>query len=265
MKNHPSRELRRGKLKDCGRVRRHVISGRVISESSLYPSIRDFLEAQGYVVRAEAHHCDVVARKESELVVVELKRALTLELLAQGIERLKLTDSVYVAIPHPETFVRLKRTRELLPVVRRLELGLLFVDVRTGHVSVQLQPLPAQRRRQPKATRALLVELNGRTGDDNIGGTRGRKLVTAYRENSILVAVVLRRFGSMRPRDLRKLGTGEKTLSILSANFYGWFSRVDRGIYGLTPKGLKELEEWKSVVERKEAWLTESHPEACAA
>jgi hypothetical protein len=37
------------------------------------------------------------------------------------------------------------------------------------------------------------------------------------------------------------LGTGPKTTRILSSNFYGWFRRVDRGIYELTPAGRTEL------------------------
>jgi hypothetical protein len=43
---------------------------------------------------------------------------------------------------------------------------------------------------------------------------------------------------------LRDLGTGPKTLSILSSNFYGWFERIERGIYALKPQGKAEMEQF---------------------
>jgi hypothetical protein len=52
----------------------------------------------------------------------------------------------------------------------------------------------------------------------------------------------------MEPRQLRALGTGSKTLSILSRNVYGWFSRVDRGLYAVTPKGREALAKYPELV-----------------
>lgn len=225
------------------------------AESALYPPVRDFLQAQGFRVHAEARHCDVVGEREGELVIVELKRTLTLELLAQGVERQKLTDVVYVAIPKPEGSAAFPRVRALFPVLRKLELGLLGIDSRDSSVTVYVQPQLHQRRRQPRARRALLTELAGRSGDDNIGGSTRVKIVTAYRESAVLIAVALQRFGPMKPRDLRAIGTGPKTLSILSGNVYNWFTRVDRGIYGITDQGRSGLEQWKALAERKTALL----------
>lgn len=227
-------------------------------ESSLYPLVRDFLKSQGFVVHAEAHNCDVAGHRGEELVIVELKRSLNLELLSQGVARLKLTDLVYVAIPHPETSALQARVRSFFPVLRKLELGLLWVHEAHGEVSVALQPMPFQRRRQPRSRRALLTELAGRSGDDNIGGTHRTKLVTAYRESAVHIAVALRRLGPSKPRDLRKLGTGTKTLGILSGNVYGWFARVDHGIYQITEKGIAGLTQWRHVAARKEALLPPS-------
>lgn len=43
-------------------------------ETDLYPPVKAFLEAQGYVVKAEVARCDVVAvRGDEPPVVVELK------------------------------------------------------------------------------------------------------------------------------------------------------------------------------------------------
>jgi hypothetical protein len=228
------------------------------TESSLYPLVRDFLEKQGFVVHAEAKNCDVVGVKDGDLVVVELKVALSLELLAQGLERMKVSETVYVAVPAPKAAAQVARFKSFFPILRKLELGLLSVDMGNDLVTVLVQPQPYQRRRQPKARRALLLEIAGRSGSDNIGGSSRIKIITAYRESATLIAVALRRFGPMKPRDLRTLGTGPKTLSILSTNVYGWFSRQDRGIYALAEKGRVELANWQTLAERKEALLPDA-------
>jgi hypothetical protein len=86
--------------------------------------------------------------------------------------------------------------------------------------------------------------------DANIGGSTGKKLVTAYRESSIFIACCLERFGPLSPKKLRELGTEEKkTTSILSENHYGWFERVDRGIYSVTEEGKKALKQYEQLAE----------------
>lgn len=47
----------------------------------------------------------------------------------------------------------------------------------------------------------------------------------------------MKKYGQLSPRKLRELGTGEKTQSILSKNFYGWFEKVEKGIYKLSDRG----------------------------
>jgi hypothetical protein len=222
-------------------------------ESDLYEAVRDFLANQGFTVRGEVHGCDVVGTRGDEVVVVELKRHLSVDLLAQGVRRQRLTDVVYVAVPEPSGEAAWTRVRHALPVVRRLELGLLTVG--PGHVRVVTHPLPSQRRRERRRTRALLVEMAGRSTDGNLGGTTGRTLLTAYREQAIHVAVALERFGPSTPAELRAWGTGVRTLPILSANHYGWFERVDRGVYRLSPGAVDGLAQWPRVADAKRALL----------
>jgi hypothetical protein len=45
-----------------------------------------------------------------------------------------------------------------------------------------------------------------------------------------------------RPRDLRP--EAPRAASILYRNVYGWFERVDRGLYALTPSGQEALLLW---------------------
>ena len=69
------------------------------AEVELYAPVKAFLEGQGYVVKGEVRGCDVVGVRGAEPpVVVELKRGFGLDVVLQGIDRLSLTDAVYVAV-----------------------------------------------------------------------------------------------------------------------------------------------------------------------
>src|SRR2546425_13052144 len=72
------------------------------AEADLYPAVKAFLERQGYEVKAEICGCDVVATRGDEPpVIVELKLGFNLALVLQGIDRLALTDRVYLAVAQP--------------------------------------------------------------------------------------------------------------------------------------------------------------------
>ncbi|OPZ81770.1 MAG: hypothetical protein BWY76_02923 [bacterium ADurb.Bin429] len=224
---------------------------RISRESDLYPPLQAYLTAQGYTVRGEVVHCDVAASKGDELIVIELKRNLSLELLAQAAQRQKRCASVYVAIPRPPDVAKWKRQRrDVLHLLRRLELGLILVALEHSRkpVEVVFHPLPAERRLRKHARRAVLEEIAARSLDLNAGGSTRRKLVTAYREQAIRIAVILAQTGPMTPRQLREHGTGTKTLSILSRNVYGWFTRIARGLYALTETGHAAQAEYPELV-----------------
>ena len=220
-------------------------------ETDLYEPIRDYLVANGYQVQAEVKGCDVVAQKENELIVVELKRNFTTRLLVQAIDRQKITDAVYVALPGPYQ-PRTRRWRDIKRLLRRLEIGLLVVTGTSGSYRVEIvfHPLPFQRRKRASRKRAVIRETAARSGDHNRGGSTRRPIMTAYRENAIHIACCLDRLGPSSPKRLRELGTGAKTTSILSSNFYGWFRRVDRGVYELTPMGKQSLGDYGDLVLR---------------
>lgn len=229
-------------------------------ETDLSGPVRDYLEANGYTVRCEVKHCDMAACKGDDLIVIELKRQFNIDLLIQATARRSITDSVYVALPRPRAWDA--RWRGIMRLLKRLELGLILVTFspRSTRVEVVFHPLPSPPRKSRKARRAVLEEIAKRSGDYNRGGSSGQKLVTAYRENAIHIACCLERFGPMAPRGLRALGTGPKTLPILSGNVYGWFERVERGIYALTAQGRKELASYDTVAAEYRVRL-----DACAA
>ncbi len=224
-------------------------ANRNLTETDLALPVCRYLRDHGYTVRSEVRDCDITATKGDDLIIVELKRNFSTALLAQATKRQRITDSVYVALPRPS---RRKARSDIQHLLRRLELGLIFVSVngRPPRVEVVFHPIPFQRQKRKRARRAVLREMSQRSEDFNTAGSSQRKLVTAYRENAIQIACYLDVLGPMSPRQLRALGTGPKTLSILYSNFYGWFERIDRGLYALRPQAREELRQYPGLAEK---------------
>ncbi|WP_102262773.1 DUF2161 domain-containing phosphodiesterase [Mesobacillus jeotgali] len=223
-----------------------------IYEADLYEPLRKHFIKQGYRVNGEVHDCDLTAVKDEELIIVELKLNLNIDLLLQATRRQRLTDLVYIAIPKPKRISR-KRWNDIIQLVKRLELGLIIVSFSGNRKSVEIKVHPEPYKRMTsKNTRkktALIKEIEGRSADYNIGGSNKTKIMTAYKENCIQIACYLEKLGQMSPKALVALGTGDKTPLILQKNYYKWFERVERGIYVITEQGKKELEEYPKLVE----------------
>ncbi|MBM7663485.1 hypothetical protein JOC85_004361 [Bacillus mesophilus] len=235
-----------------------------LQEIDLYKPIQRYFVKEGYEVYGEVNDCDLAAVKEDELVVVELKLNLSVDLLVQATKRQRLTDSVYIAVPKPKYKLRSKKWTDLCHLVRRLELGLIIVSFSGNRKNVEVifEPTPFERKksRNNRKRNRVLKEISGRSADYNIGGSSRTKIITAYKENCIQIACYLQRYGDLSPKALRELGTGNKTSSILTKNYYGWFERVQRGVYTISEKGKKELNEnseellsyYKEMVKEKE-------------
>lgn len=213
-------------------------------ETDLYEPIRTFLEGEGYRVQAEVKHCDIAAQKDGKLVVVEMKKAFGLKLVYQGLERQALTDEVFVAIPRPKKGAREKAWRDMLRLLKRLELGLLTValDSPLQTVDVVLTPADSMIRKNKRKQAKLQAELDSRQTDGNIGGMTRRKIITAYREKVIRLACLLEREGEISLTELRERGLGELAV-LLSRNYEKWFVRVEKGVYTLSEKGTAALEQ----------------------
>ncbi len=222
-------------------------------ETELSAPVKAYLESHGYQVNCEVKDCDIVATRGDDLIIVELKTSVNLTLLVQATKRQSISDSVYVAVPAPTT--RNRQWRGTLTVLKRLEIGLLLVEEGAMGmvVSKQFDPIPYQRKKNTRSRRALLTEVADRSGDYNVGGSTKTTLMTAYRENAILIACCLSKLGPSSPKSLRNLGTGDKTTSILSANHYGWFQRVEKGVYELTDQGNVDSRSFKQIYQQAEA------------
>jgi hypothetical protein len=199
-------------------------------EVALYGPVKTLLESQGYSVKGEVVGCDVVAIRGDELpVIVELKRAFGLALVLQGIDRLAMTDAVYLAIG---TWPR--RPASVRRLCRRLGLGLIVVT--RGRATVVVDPLP-YRPRVSRARRGLLLEEHRRrVGDPTPGGSVRRPIMTAYRQEALRCAARLAT-GPAPLRAIRIEADAPRAGRILQSNVYGWFERVGRGTYELTEQG----------------------------
>lgn len=204
-------------------------------ESDLYPPVKSFLEAQGYSVKAEVGAADVMAcRGEDPPLIVELKTALNLPLILQGVARQGLFDHVYLAVPQPPKWTH--RYRDLIALLRRLGLGLL--TVREGRVEAHLDPGPYQPRKNAAKAGRLLREFQKRQGDPNIGGTTGIKRMTAYRQDALCLASALADApDGASPAALARSTGIARAGSILRDNYYGWFDHPAKGRYSLSVAG----------------------------
>ena len=221
-----------------------------MAESDLYKPVKVFLEKQGYEVKGEVRGCDVVAVKDGAMLVVELKQRFTLELILQGVERLALTDTVYLAVPQPTARSRGPNPwdKRVVKLCRRVGLGLMTVSAR-GRVEVIADPAPYQPRKNKRKTARLLSEYARRVGDPNRGGITRTKIVTAYRQEALRMAQALSDGVPKRPRDLKAICEAPRAGSILRDNHYGWFERIEKGVYALTEDGRKGLRQFASAKE----------------
>jgi len=208
-------------------------------ETELYAPIKAFLEGQGYEVKGEVDGADVVARRGGEPpIVVELKLGFNLDLVLQGLRRQAAVDLVYLAVPAARQGRR--RRRDVLGLCRRLGLGLIAVRLdRPGAAAVEvlLDPGSYRPRRRPTSEARLLREFQRRVGDPNTGGATRRPVVTAYRQDALRCAAVLKRQGPSRAADVAAKADVPAAGRMLRDDHYGWFERVARGVYQLTPQG----------------------------
>ncbi|WP_092368504.1 DUF2161 domain-containing phosphodiesterase [Cribrihabitans marinus] len=213
-------------------------------EQDLYPPVKALLERQGYTVKGEVGAADVVARRGTEPpVIVELKTRFSLGLFHQAIARMALTDLVYVAVPRPTGRTARRALRDNLALCRRLGLGLITVRA-DGRAEVQCDPGPYAPRKNKARTARLLREFDRLQGDPNAGGATRHGIVTAYRQDALRCAAHLARHGACRGAAVARATGVAAATRLMADNHYGWFERVERGVYGLTDAGRAGLTHW---------------------
>ncbi|WP_338044821.1 DUF2161 family putative PD-(D/E)XK-type phosphodiesterase [Paenibacillus lignilyticus] len=229
-------------------------------ETELYPPIKSYFEKQGFEVKSEIMHCDLVAihPDTNETILVEMKKTFNLALLLQGIERLRLNGHVILAVERNRKKVGAHNQRfgDLTELCRMLGLGLMtvtFFKTKSPVLEMLCQPGDPPVRGQRRVRQArLLTEFRERSGDYNTGGSNNRKLVTAYREKALRVAWALNQHGELSPRAASELTGIARADHFLQKDYYGWFERIRRGHYSLKPDGAAALKQYNHIIE---AWL----------
>lgn len=212
-------------------------------ETSLYQPVKTFLESFGYEVKGEVGGCDLVGLSEGEppvVVVCELKLSFNLELILQAVDRGNASDEVWIAARVSAKGRGREADRRYRDLCRRLGIGMLGVSDQ-GEVSVLVSSVSPMPRTNPKRRTRLIKEHRKRRGDPAIGGSTKIPVMTAYRQQALACAAALAE-GPLRPRDLKTAAPNAGT--ILRANYYGWFERVEKGVYALTDPGRQALQRW---------------------
>jgi hypothetical protein len=70
-----------------------------MKESDLFNPIANLLKSQGFIVQGEIKNLDVFGVKDNTTIAVEMKLAINLKLIYQVVDRLRLVDLVYLAVP----------------------------------------------------------------------------------------------------------------------------------------------------------------------
>jgi hypothetical protein len=212
------------------------------TETSLYGPVKRYLETLGYMVKGEVCGCDLVALRGDEppiVVIGELKLSFSLDLVLQAVDRTAACDEVWLAAgPTGRRRLRDPRVRKLC---RFLGFGLLAVSS-TGAVEVLIEPRPWKPRQDKKRRARLIDEHQKRIGDPAPGGSTRQPIMTAYRQRALACAASLAE-GPRRTSELRAVVPNAP--SIVLSNVYGWFTRIERGVYKLTPEGILALARWQ--------------------
>jgi hypothetical protein len=213
-------------------------------ETSLYLPVKGFLEEAGYTVKGEIGGCDLVGLSDDDpsvVVVCELKLSFNLELILQAVDRASVADEVWIAARVSARGRGREADKRYRDLCRRLGFGMLGITD-TGEVSVIVGSVTPMPRTNPKRRSRLMREHQRRKGDPAVGGSTRTPLMTAYRQQALGCAQALAG-GPLKVREIR--ASVPEAGKILQGNVYGWFERVERGVYGLTPSGHEALARWQ--------------------
>jgi hypothetical protein len=220
------------------------------AETSLYGPVKRYLETLGFTVKGEVCGCDLVALRGDELPIVvigELKLSFSLDLVLQAVDRTAACDEVWLAVgAAARGRIRDPRVRKLC---RLLGFGLLGVSP-TGAVEALIEPMHWRPRRDSKRRARLVDEHRRRIGDPAQGGSTRQPIMTAYRQQALACAASLAE-GPRRTSELRPMVPN--AANILLRNVYGWFTRIERGVYKLTSEGVVALARWEPAMRTPDA------------
>lgn len=217
-------------------------------ESDLYPPLKAHFVARGLEVKGEIGAADLVAMGGPEPLIVEMKLKFSLTLYHQGIERLKITPMVYLAVLRPEGPAAKRMLKDNTAMCRRLALGLMTVRGRDGFVEILAEPGPYNPRPSKPRRKKIEAEFDRRQGDPNAGGATRHGIVTGYRQDALRCASYLAEYGPSKGAAVAKDTGVPVATKLMADNHYGWFQRVEKGVYFITAEGKKGLADWDGAL-----------------
>lgn len=223
-------------------------------EKDLFLPIKTYFESYGYVCDGEVEDIDLYMEKEGVSVAVELKQTLDFKAVQQAALRQKITDYVYIGILKPKNLYT-HAFKDKLYLLKRLGIGLIVVSKRSNDIEIVSEPvvseLSSYQVRNKNRKEVLAEEFQRRKTKENTGGVRGVKLMTAYREDALLVLDALIELGGeASTKDIRDLSGIKNATDILYHNYYGWFAKVDRGVYKVLPAGKEAYQTYQDSISK---------------
>jgi hypothetical protein len=203
-----------------------------MKESDLFKPVANLLKTQGFVVQGEIKNLDVFAVKEKLTIAVEMKLAINLKLIYQVVDRLRLVDLVYLAIPQKALKALKRQQKLLLALLRKLEVGLITVQDDRAIIALEAKPFDAVKshQRNKRKQQGLMKEFLQRVDHPQIGGVKGPRL-TAYRLRVMKIKDAMVIGKTYTIKQLKALTNVPDVSSILRHNYYGWFTHPARGLY----------------------------------
>ena len=221
-------------------------------EKDLFKPIKEYFEGFGYVADGEVCDIDLYMEKEGSSVSVELKQSLDFKAVVQAALRQKVSDTVFIGIFRPKDLFS-KSFQNKIYLLKRLGIGLIVVSKRTLDIEIVSEPIVSELSKYQVSNKDkrlnLSEEFQRRKIKNNVGGVHRTKLMTEYRENALLVLSALDSLGGTgKGCDVAKASGVAKATTILRSNYYGWFVKVDKGIYSISKDGKNALKEYSDTI-----------------
>lgn len=221
-------------------------------EKDLFGPIREYFEGFGYLCDGEVGDIDLYMEKGDETVAVELKETLDFKAVKQAALRQKVADTVFIGIFRPSNMGS-SSFKDSLYLLKRLGIGLIVVSPKSGLMEIVSEPvvseLPKYKNSNKDKKGVIASEFQRRRIKNNTGGVTHAKVMTGYREDTLIVLNALNTLGGQaKAKEIRALSNIEKARDILYANYYGWFERLDTGTYGIRAEGYAALKEYAEII-----------------